>query len=148
MLSGRSNALSGSKLAPGSGEDSIRRSREAGIGPGAPAAVHGDDVFVAHFLEIVGGERGTETAAAIENERGVFIGDGCFDVALDDASAEMDSTGNVALGPFVVLARVDENHFFAGIEALLDFAKIGFLDSRFGVVDDGEKCGRVMVRHL
>jgi len=48
--------------------------RKIRFGPAAPAAVHGDDILVAHFLEIIGGERGAETAAAIQDQRGVFVG--------------------------------------------------------------------------
>jgi hypothetical protein len=41
------------------------RSRQTCIEPAAPAAVHRFHVGVAHFLQIIGGERGAETAAAI-----------------------------------------------------------------------------------
>jgi hypothetical protein len=39
--------------------------RQAGILEGAPAAIEGDRVGVAHFLEIVGYQGGAETAATI-----------------------------------------------------------------------------------
>src|ERR1700704_6839834 len=39
--------------------------------PIADSAVHGDDVGVSHFLQVIGGQRGTESAATIEDEFGL-----------------------------------------------------------------------------
>ncbi len=42
--------------------------RVASFAPIANSAVHGNDVGVSHFLQIVGGQRGAEAAATIEDE--------------------------------------------------------------------------------
>src|ERR1700688_3743241 len=62
----------------------VLSSGKAGFRPAAPAAVHGDYVAVAHFLQVVGGKRRTVSASAIKHHRGVFIRNGFLDVALDD----------------------------------------------------------------
>ena len=41
-----------------------------------------------------------EAAAAIKNNRRIFVRDGLLDIALDDAFAEMNRAGNVTSGPF------------------------------------------------
>src|SRR5271168_161794 len=66
---------------------------EAGFGPISPAAVHGDDVAVAHFLKIVRGERGAVASAAVENHGCFLVWDGFFDVALDDAFTQVNGAG-------------------------------------------------------
>src|ERR1700690_246430 len=111
----------------------------AGFSPAAPAAVHGDYVCVAHFLEIVGGECGAEAAAAIEDYRRVVIGDGFFDVALDYAFAEMDRAGDVAVGPFEIFAGVNEYKFLAGIDALFYFFVVHFLHAALCILHQLQK---------
>src|ERR1700722_8774963 len=58
----------------------------------------------------------------------------------------MDSIGNVAAGPLVVLTRVDDNHGFARVEFLLDVAEILFLDAGFCFFYKLEK-SLGMIRH-
>src|SRR4029077_8512331 len=120
--------------------------REAGLGPAAPAAVHRDHVAVAHLLQIVRSEGRTVAAAAIEDDFGVLVRDGFFDIALNHAFAQVDRTGNVAAGPLVVLARVYDDHFFSGVELLLDLAVVFFLDARLRVFHKLHKSFR-MIRH-
>src|SRR5260370_23466191 len=64
--------------------------RQARIQPAFPAAVHRFHVVVAHFLEIVRHQRGTESAATIQNELRASVRNALLDVALDDAFAQMN----------------------------------------------------------
>src|SRR5579862_1660463 len=81
---------------------------ESGPGPAAPPAVHRDHVGVAHFLQIVSGQRRTEAAAAIKSQRRRFIGESLLDVPLDDTLAQMHGAGQATAIPFGVLAHVYE----------------------------------------
>ena len=47
--------------------------------------------------------------------------------------AQVNRAGEVAFGPFEIFARVYEDEFFAGVEALFDFAVVDLLDARLGV---------------
>src|SRR3984885_9137947 len=78
--------------------------RKTGFGPPAPAAIHRNHIAVAHFLQIVGRQRGAEAASAVENDRGGFVRDSLFDIALDDAFAEVQRVGNITAGPFAFFA--------------------------------------------
>ena len=71
---------------------------ETGFGPAAPAAIHRNYVCVAHFLEIVGGQGGAETAAAIEDEWGVVVRDRFFDVAGSRVSGASEGWGRLEGG--------------------------------------------------
>ena len=42
--------------------------RQARLFPFSKPAVHADDVAVPHFLQVVGRERGTETASAVQHD--------------------------------------------------------------------------------
>ena len=105
----------------------------------ANSAIHGYDIGVSHFLQVVGGQRGAETAAAIEYEFSLQVGILALDVALDDALAQVDGSGQVVGVEFAVFADVDENEFVAAIEPRLDFVNVGFADALLGVVDNLQK---------
>ena len=108
--------------------------REAGFGPAAPAAVHGDYVGVAHFLEVVGRQRGAEAAATVENDDGGFVGDGFFDVALDDAFAEVNRRRECGRGPIQFLRGYLRGSFFRRRRvSFLWFRKSSSLMRFFGV---------------
>ena len=77
--------------------------------PRRPATVHRPDVGVAHFLQIYSRERRAVTAAAIQDEFGVFVGKGLHDIAFDNAACHMYSTGGVSGLKFVVFANVDQS---------------------------------------
>src|SRR6266849_170044 len=106
------------------------------FGPATPATVHRDDVGVTHLLQAVRGERGAEASAAIKHDCYVVIGNCIFDVALDDALAEVNRSGDVSARPFGVFARVHEDQFFAGVQPLLHLVMICLLDSLLGVFDE------------
>src|SRR5437660_897897 len=94
---------------------------EALLVPAAPAAVHGDRVLVPHLLQIVGSESRAEAAAAVEDHFLVLVRDRGFDVAFDDAFAEVDRTLDVPLRPLAIFADVDQGKLFARVHALFDF---------------------------
>ena len=60
-------------------------------------------------MEGSGRQDGANPAGAVEGERGVPLRDEVLDPGLDEALAEMDSPGDVALVPLVLLADVDES---------------------------------------
>src|SRR6202034_149029 len=111
----------------------ILNDRESGFGPAAPAAVHGNHVAVAHFLEIVRRERRAEPAAAVEYEGRFLVRDGFLDVAFNHAFAQVNRTGDVPARPFGFLARVHDDDFFAAVQPLFRLAKTLFLDPRLRV---------------
>src|SRR5262245_50381733 len=115
---------------------SIVRQRIAALAPAAVAAVHGDDVRVAHFLQVVGGEGGAITAAAVQDDRRIQIGDALFDVAFDDSLAQVDGAGKVIAGPLAFFANIDEKKSVAAIHARLDVVDGRLTDALTGLVDE------------
>lgn len=106
---------------------------------GSPAAIEGDGIFVAHFLQIVGDEGGAEAASTVEYEGRIFVGIFCFHVALDGAFAHVDRALDMARTEFVILADVDEHGFFAICEHGFVARDIGFANTRFRVIDKLQK---------
>ena len=45
--------------------------------PTLPAAIHGFDVGIAHFLNVICGQRRTESSTAVENQFGRGVGTRC-----------------------------------------------------------------------
>src|SRR6516225_3709499 len=117
--------------------------RQSGGNPALPAAVHGFHVGVAHFLKIFRGERGTEAAAAVQNEFRLGIRHRLFDVALDDAFSQVNRPGYVSVGPLAVLASIYENEFLSRIEAALHVGHIGLFDVLLRLIDQLQKLRRV-----
>jgi hypothetical protein len=115
--------------------------------PVANAAVHRNDVGIAHLLEIVSGKRGTESTAAIENNFRIEIWYFLLNIAFDNAFSQMDCAGEVILGVFALLAHIDQEKFFAVIDFLFYLVDVGFANAGFGVVDDFKKAGRMLVGH-
>src|SRR5205814_1571957 len=93
---------------------------------------------------VVGGERGAEAAAAVENEVSVTVGDILLDVALDDPLAEMARAREMAAPPLLLLAHVDDLDGLAERLHALDVADRHLADAGAGVVDQAEKTGRVL----
>src|SRR6202163_5064325 len=120
------------------------------VAPSAPiadSAVHRDNVGVSHFLEIIGGQRGSETAATIEDERSFEIGILSLNVAFDDALAQVDGSGQVVGVELAVFADVDENKFLGAIEPGFDFVNVGFADALLGVFDNLQKSRWMLLGH-
>src|SRR6266404_9237350 len=70
-------------------------SRQAGIEPAFPSAVHRFHVGVAHLLQIFRNERGAKTTAAIQNQLCARIRDALLDVALNNSAAQVYGVGNM-----------------------------------------------------
>src|SRR5579863_702269 len=143
-----SQSRAGNLDARGSIRGLVLRSGKSGFGPTAPAAIHRDDVLVAHFLQIVRRERGTEPAAAIQHQRRVFVRNRTFDIAFDNPFAQMNGIGKMAALPFVIFARVHEDHLFSGIQALLNVAKVGLFDAGLRFIHDFQKSWGMYMRHF
>src|SRR6202034_3312963 len=99
-----------------SGQDPFERllelifdDRISRFSPAAPTAVHRNDVAVAHFLKIVSSEGGAIPASAVENDFGIFVGDGLFDIAFNDSFAQMNSAGDMPARPFALFASVHQD---------------------------------------
>ena len=121
--------------------------RVAPFAPVADSAVHGNDIGVSHFLQVIGGQRGAEAAATIEYEFSLQIGILALNVALDDALAQVDGSGQVVGVEFAVFADVDENEFLAAIEPGFDRVNAGFADAPLGVVDNLQKARWMLMSH-
>src|SRR5262249_56009720 len=79
--------------------------------PGSEAASHRTDVFVARFLQRLGGKRGSPAAATMTNDRGVLIRHFFFDVELDRAATHVSRAGNVSFIPFFFISDIDDDPF-------------------------------------
>src|SRR5436309_9273396 len=71
------------------------------------------NVFVPHFLQALGCERGTATAAAVADNHSIWIGSLFFDVELDGAAAHVRRAGNVSFVPFVSVTDIYDDCFAA-----------------------------------
>ena len=69
--------------------------RIATFAPVANSAVHGNDVGIPHFLQVIGGQRGAEAAATIEDEFGLQIGILGLNIALNDTLTQVNGSGQV-----------------------------------------------------
>ncbi len=108
---------------------------------GFVAADDGFHVAVAHALGGVAGEGGAEAAAAVHEDFGILIGVEAFEIAFEDAFAQVDGFGGVAGGPFVVFADVQEDGSGVGGKAAAGFGYANFLNATFGLVHQGKKAG-------
>src|SRR5208337_2944584 len=116
--------------------------------PIADSAVHGNDIRVSHFLQVIGGQRGTEAAATIEHEFSFEIRILALNVALDDALAQVDGSGQVVGIEYAVFANVDQNEFLAAIEPGFDRVNAGFPDALLGGVDNLQKARWMLMCHV
>jgi hypothetical protein len=103
-------------------------------------------VLVAHALEILRGQGGTESAAAIKNDFRFRIRNGLLDIALDYAFPQMNGTGDAATREFAFFAHVHKEQLLACVQALLHLLDGGFADAFLGFVDQGEKAVGVLHR--
>src|SRR5580692_5561283 len=124
--------------------ESILFRRKPRFGPGAPAAIHGNAIGVAHFLEIVRREGGAEPAAAVEDERSGLVRDRSLDVPLDYALAKMNGPRQAPAHPFVVFADIHQRKLLTRIEPLLHLAKVQFLDARLCIIHERQKPRRML----
>src|SRR5262249_43544477 len=71
------------------------------------------DIFVAYFLQVLGCERGTSTAAAMANDHCVGVGNFFFDVELDCAATHVSCAWNVSFIPFVLITNINDDRVAA-----------------------------------
>src|SRR5437764_10728033 len=107
--------------------------------PGAHAAVHGDDVGVAHLLQVVGGQGGPEAAAAVKDDGGGTLREQRLDVALEHSAADMAGAGRPIDGELAVLAHIDEMKLLAAVQARLHVGDAAFTDVLPHRLDQGEE---------
>src|SRR5581483_7926681 len=109
--------------------------------PGPPPAVERNRVLVAHLLQIIGHQRGSEPPAAIQHHGCRFVRNLRFNVPLDGALAQMDRALGMTFSPFVVFADVDQNMLVTHLLVLVD---VHLFDARFGIVHQLQKAGTVV----
>src|SRR5580698_3607004 len=129
------------------GTASLLRQRIAFLAPVADSAVHRNHIGVTHLLQVVSGQRGTETTAAIEDHLRVEFRYTRFDVALDDALAEVNGVGKMIFREFTFFAYVDQYEFVSAIHPRLDRVDIGLAHARLGVVHNLQEARRMLVGH-
>src|SRR5450432_3267114 len=117
------------------------------LAPGTHAAVHRDDLGVAHLLQTIGGQRRAKTAPAIQNDRRVLVGKQRLDVALEHAAPDMPRAARAIDGELAVLTDVDEGEGLARLEPGPHLGDAAFRDALFRVADQGEKT-RAMLHPL
>src|SRR5262249_42862584 len=61
--------------------------------------------------------------------------------------AQVNGAGQMIFGEFVIFTNVYKKEFFAAIHALLDVVNGGFADATFGVIDDFEEGGGMLMSH-
>src|SRR4051812_47998356 len=96
--------------------------------PGLYPAAHGDGPRVPHLSQVVRRQRRSITAAAVEDDRGVAIGDQGLDVALQHAASDMTRAPGVVDRELAVLAHVDEVKGFPTVETALHVGDGAFDD--------------------
>src|SRR6266516_6215113 len=96
------------------GQAQLFCARQPSSFPSFEPAGHGADVFVAHFLQTLSGQRRTAASAAVANDRCVHIGNFFFDIELKSAATQVNRAGNMLFVPFVFLADID-NHRLAAL---------------------------------
>src|SRR5579885_1795054 len=113
-------------------EDLLRYRQSGGL-PRLEAAGHGTDIFVAHPLQTLGGERCPSAPAAVTDDHGLRVRNFFFDIELDRAAAHVQCTGNVSLIPFLLFANVD-HHRLAALQFCCGILRRNFryLFLRFG----------------
>ena len=117
------------------------------MSPLANAAVHREDVCIPHPSQVIGSEGRAKSAAAIEDDGRVDVGNALLNVALDHSLTEMNGPGEMIVLPLVVFANIDEQELLVAVEFLLDIVHGDFADALLRVMDNIQKSLRVLVRH-
>src|SRR5450755_2253775 len=117
------------------------------LAPAPNAAVHGEHVGVSHLLQIVGGQGGAISAAAVEDEWGVQLRYALLDIALDDALAQVDCSRQMILGVFAFFPDIHQNKLVAAVKSGFDIVNAHFPNPLFDIFDDTQKTSRMLMRH-
>ena len=96
---------------------------------------------VAHGLRRRARQRGTKSAAAIHDDFRVQVGIEFFQIAFQNAFAQMHGHGGVTGVPFVVFAHVQQHGLRLRRNPGAGFGHADFADAFFGVGDQFEKTG-------
>ena len=123
------------------------RSGENVFAPAPNAAVHGEHVGVAHFLQIVRGQRGAISAAAVEDDGRVQFRHAFLDIALDDALAQVNGPRQMVFGVLAFFPDIHQNELVAAVKSGFDVVNAHFSNPLFGIFDDTQKTSRMLVRH-
>src|SRR6266851_4147798 len=96
--------------------------------PAANSPVHGKNIGVTHFLQIVGCQSGTIAAATVENDLGDGLRNLLFDVALDYSLAQENGSRQMVFGPFAFLAHIDQMKLFSTVQFCLHLVHAKLVD--------------------
>jgi 23S rRNA pseudouridine2605 synthase len=125
-------------------ETSVLHQGVAFFAPAANAAVHGNHVGVAHFLQIIGSESRAKPSPAIENHLRAEIGNASLNVAFNDPLAQVHGAGKMVLGKLALFAYIDEQKAVTAIHTGFHCVNVGLANARPGIVDDLQKPGWVL----
>src|SRR3569833_3374934 len=114
------------------------------LAPGPHAAVHGDDVGVAHLLQVVRRQRRTEPAPAVKDDVRCVIWYQRLDVALQHAPSDVPGAGGPVDRELAVLADVDEMKPLAAVQAGLHVGDAALADVLPYRLDQGQEPGIVL----
>ena len=113
---------------------------EARLLPAVETTAHGANVAVAELVQGTSGQQGPGPACAVQRDRGVLVGDSVLDLDLDEALAEMERSGDVALLELAALAHIDES---SGASLLGDLLGGHLGDDAASVVEKIARAGHV-----
>src|SRR5207244_5021021 len=88
-----------------------------------------------------------KAASAIQNQLGTCIGEFLFNVALDNAFAQMSRAGQMAPGPLALFADVDQREFIATVQPLFHFINGRLADAPLAIFHELEEPRRVLFGH-
>src|SRR5262249_56246705 len=77
--------------------------------------------------------------AAVQDYFRASVGNALFNIALDNAFAEMDGARYMVFVPLIVFTHIDEMKFFAPVELRLNLVDRYLTDAALGIVDDVQK---------
>src|SRR5215472_14697309 len=120
---------------------------EALFAPYANAAIHGDYVGVAHLLQVVSSQGRAKASSTIKDQRRGSIGDTFFDVALDDALAQVDGVGEVILAVLAFFTHVDQQEFLAAVQLGFHLIDVELTDPFAGFIDNRQETWGVFRSH-
>src|SRR5579884_712723 len=125
----------------------LRFQRISLLPPAADAAVHGEDVGIAHLLEVIRRQGRAEAATAVEHDLGRGVWDLRLHVSFEDASSQVRGVRKVILRPLALLAHINQMKRLAAIELLLDLIHGQFADARFDFLNQFQEPRGMLVGH-
>src|SRR5579864_2586647 len=126
---------------------SIFRQRETFLAPVPNPTIHRQHLGVTHLLQVVGCERGTKSAATIEDHGRVRIRYPILDIALDDSFAQMNRPRQVIGRVLTFFTNIDEQKFFFPVELSFDIINRNFANALLGIFDDLQETRGMLMSH-